>query len=57
MRVYVVTMPELGRDCVIGVYDYDSVTYEDLRNIFGEDQYAIHEPRDIEYRISGFDDD
>ncbi len=56
MRVYVVTMPELGRDCVIGVYDYDSVTYEDLRNIFGEDQYAIHEPRDIEYRISGFDD-
>ncbi len=56
MQVYVVTMPELGWDCVVGVYDYDSVAYEDLRNIFGEDQYVIHEPRDIEYRISGFDD-
>lgn len=40
--VYVVTMPELGWDCVVGVFNSDSVSAETLENTFPEDQYIIH---------------
>lgn len=40
--VYVVTMPELGWDCVVGVFNSDSVSEETLKNTFPEHQYIIH---------------
>lgn len=41
--VYVVTNPELGWDCVIGVYDAKYVTLLSLQEEFPEDEYVIHE--------------
>jgi hypothetical protein len=41
--VYVVTNPELGWDCVVGVYDCDAITLSKLQRCFPEDQYVIHE--------------
>ena len=40
--VYVVTNPELGWDCVVGVYDCDATSHCELRRCFPEDQYVIH---------------
>ena len=40
--VYVVTSTELGWDCVIGVFDEDSVDWEELENTFPESgEYVI----------------
>lgn len=40
--VYVVTSTELGWDCVVGVFDEDSVDLEELENTFPEDgEYVI----------------
>lgn len=41
--VYVVTMPELGWDCVIGVFDSNLVTQEELEQQYTDDQYVIHQ--------------
>lgn len=41
-EVYVVTMPELGWDCVVGVFNADSVSVETLEKTFPESQYVIH---------------
>ncbi len=51
MEVYIITMPELGWDCVVGIYDCSSVAYEELRNRFPEDQYVIHEGRYVQSEI------
>lgn len=40
--VYVVTNPELGWDCVVGVYGYTTTSLYDLQRCFPEDQYVIH---------------
>lgn len=40
--VYVVTSTELGWDCVVGVFDEDSVDLEELENTFPESgEYVI----------------
>ena len=40
--VYVVTSTELGWDCVVGVFDEDSVDLEELENTFPEGgEYVI----------------
>lgn len=39
--VHVVTNPELGWDCVVGVYDADIVKMEDLLEEFPEGDYVI----------------
>lgn len=41
-EVYVVTMPELGWDCVVGVFDADSVSLKSLEEVFPEGEYVIH---------------
>lgn len=41
--VYVVTMPELGWDCVVGVFDSDKVSEDELLKEYPEDQYVIHD--------------
>lgn len=42
-EVYVVTMPELGWDCVIGVFNADSVSREKLEEVFPEGIYVVHD--------------
>ena len=42
-EVYVVTSTELGWDCVVGVFDSESVSKESLEKIFDPDlQYIVH---------------
>lgn len=41
--VFVVTGYELGWDCVVAVFDPDSVTEEQIRERFDEDDYCVHE--------------
>ena len=43
MRVFVVTGLKLGWDCVVAVYDADSVSEEDLRSRYPEGEYVISE--------------
>lgn len=40
-KVYVVTNPELGWDCVVGVFNSDSVSMSTLKETFPE-YYCIH---------------
>jgi len=48
-EVYVVTMPELGWDCIIGVFDPESVSKESLEEVFDPDLgYVVHYPRSVE---------
>ena len=41
-EVYVVTNPERGWDCVIAVFNADSVSKQHLEEVFSSDQYVIH---------------
>lgn len=41
-EVYIVTGTELGWECVVGVYDADQISEEDLKERFREPQYVIH---------------
>lgn len=42
-EVYVVTNPELGWDCVIGVFDANSVSKSKLEEVFpSELAYVVH---------------
>lgn len=41
MRVFVVTGLELGWDCVVGVYEADSVSAEDLESQYPKGEYII----------------
>lgn len=43
MRVFVVTGLELGWDCVVAVYDADSVSKKDLKSQYPEGEYVISE--------------
>jgi hypothetical protein len=40
-KVFVVTCPELGWDCVVGVFAKDIVSENDLREQFPESSYVI----------------
>lgn len=44
-EVYVVTCPEQGWDCVIGVFKCDDVSQESLEKVFPQTEYVIHYPR------------
>lgn len=46
-EVYVVTNPELGWDCVIGVFKCDDVSKEHLEQVFPVNEYVIHYPREV----------
>lgn len=46
-EVYVVTCPEQGWDCVIGVFKCDDVSKESLKEVFPEGEYVIHYPREV----------
>lgn len=52
--VYVVTMPELGWDCVVGVFNSDFVTIESLEKAFPEGQFVIHE-RSVEKDVYDYE--
>lgn len=41
-EVYVVTCPEQGWDCVIGVFKCDDVSKEQLQEVFPKHEYVIH---------------
>lgn len=41
-EVYVVTNPELGWNCIIGVFKCDDVSKEMLEEVFHKDQYVVH---------------
>lgn len=43
MKVYVVTNPDLGWNCLVGVFDYSSFTKEELESQFPMDEYIIRE--------------
>lgn len=40
--VWVVTSVEMGWDCVCGVYDANTVTQDDLKEIWTSDSYVFH---------------
>jgi hypothetical protein len=40
--VYVVTGLELGWDCVVGVFDSNELTREELEECFPSEDYHIH---------------
>ena len=42
-RVYVVRGLDLGWDCVMAVYDFDTTILEELQEEFPEDQHVISE--------------
>lgn len=42
-EVYVVTGLDLGWDCVVGVFNADSVPREKLEQLFPEGEYVIHD--------------
>lgn len=43
MKVYVVTGLDLGWDCVVGVYDHETIDYNDLEEMFPLSDYTITE--------------
>ena len=54
-EVYVVTMPELGWDCVVGVFGADFVTVETLQKTFPDNQYVIHGPHSVQKDTYDYD--
>lgn len=55
-EVYVVTMPELGWDCVVGVFNADSVSQAKLEEVFNSEEYVIHGPYNVEKDTFEFED-
>lgn len=51
--VYVVTNPELGWDCVVGVFEEEEVSKEELEEVFSAEQYVIHQ-RSVEIHTRGW---
>jgi hypothetical protein len=48
-EVYVVTSTDLGWDCVVDVFDANSVSKESLEEVFdSEDGYIIHSVRVVQ---------
>lgn len=52
-KVFVVTGFELGWDNVVGVFDADVVTKDDLLNQFPKDDYYIAE-HDVEHQLDAW---
>ena len=46
-EVYVVTNPELGWDCVVAVFKCDDVSKESIKEVFPDNEYVIHYPREV----------
>lgn len=53
MTVYVVTGFDLGWDCVIGVFDADTVSLKTLTERFPEDSYYINK-QFVEQNLDSF---
>ena len=43
MKIYIVTSPDLGWDCVVGVFDSTKVSKLELMTLFPDSRYVIHE--------------
>lgn len=56
MKVYVITCPELGWDCVVGVFDVSKVSVEELLKRFPYNQYVVHEDTKVETSLKSWDD-
>jgi hypothetical protein len=55
-KVYVVTCPELGWDCVVGIFDADEISLEKLKETFPTgygQQYVIH-MHDLETNLDNY---
>lgn len=52
--VYVVTSTLLGWDCVVGVFDEDSVDLEDLENTFPESREYVITFSMVEKNLEGY---
>lgn len=46
-EVTIVTKPDLGWDCIVGVFKTDDVGKKTLEALFPEDQYVIHCPKEV----------
>jgi hypothetical protein len=48
-EVYVVTNTELGWDCVVAVFNADSVSASSLEDVFkGDGGYVVHSVKEVE---------
>lgn len=56
MIVRVVTCPELGWDCVVGVFDVNTVSIEELLERFPHKEYVVHEDIKVETSLKSWDD-
>ena len=43
MKFYIVHLPELGWNSIVGIFDTSQVTEEELERFFPEGEYAIRE--------------
>lgn len=56
--VYIVTSTELGWDCIIGVFDSESVSKESLEKTFDPDLgYIVHYPRTVEKDLIDYEEE
>lgn len=46
-EVYVVTCPENGWDCIVGVFKCDDVSKEHLEKVFPNSEYVVHLPQEV----------
>lgn len=54
-EVYVVTNPELGWDCIVGVFNADSVSKEQLEEKFKyEGCYVVHTLQEVHKDLGEF---
>jgi hypothetical protein len=51
--VFVVTNPELGWDCVVGVFDSNTMLLQEVEETFPSNQYVIHE-HNVETNLDGW---
>ncbi|AMR57427.1 hypothetical protein vB_PsyM_KIL4_0017 [Pseudomonas phage vB_PsyM_KIL4] len=55
-QVYVVTSVELGWDCIVGIFDADEFSREDLQERFPSKQgYVVHWDTTIHKDLGDFD--
>uniref|UniRef100_A0AAU6VZL8 Uncharacterized protein n=2 Tax=unclassified bacterial viruses TaxID=12333 RepID=A0AAU6VZL8_9VIRU len=55
-QVYVVTNVELGWDCIVGIFDADEFSREDLEKRFTQERgYVVHWDTTIHKDLGDFD--
>lgn len=55
-KVYVVTNPEYGWDCVVGVFSATEVSYEDVQNTFPKEERFAITKREVETNLADYND-